>query len=46
MSRLPKNLPYLLGAPVQASFPVECRRRPGVSDSGAAHVSYILEPAP
>lgn len=39
-----KNLVYLLCALVQASFPVECWGQPRVPDTGAAHVSCILQP--
>ncbi len=39
-----KNLLYLLCALVQASFPVECWGQARVPDTGAAHVSCILEP--
>ena len=40
-----KNLLYLLCALVQASFPVECWGQPRVPDTGAAHVSSVVEPA-
>lgn len=40
-----KNLLYLLCSLVQASFPVECWGQPRVPDTGAAHVSCIVQPA-
>jgi hypothetical protein len=39
-----RNLLYLLCALVQASFPVECWGQVRVPDTGAAHVSCIVQP--
>jgi hypothetical protein len=39
-----KNLLYLLCSLVQASFPVECWGQVRVPDTGASHVSCILQP--
>ena len=40
------NLLHLLYSMIQASFPVEAWRQPGVPDTGSATFDCILEPVP